>query len=103
MIIISGFKKDFLGLNKEIAYPSMEEGLKFDALNYGQVYDFTHFSLVMNRKLKSAIYVAYNIDKKSERAVRRNNYWHINVKTILNNCANIFMYNCSIIFIRYFG
>ena len=28
---------------------------------------------------------------------------HINVKTILNNCANIFMYNCSIIFIRYFG
>ena len=27
----------------------------------------------------------------------------INVKTILNNCANIFMYNCSIIFIRYFG
>ena len=46
MIIISGFKKDFLGLNKEIAYPSMEEGLKFDALNYGQVYDFTHFSLV---------------------------------------------------------
>ena len=65
MIIISGFKKDFLGLNKEIAYPSMEEGLKFDALNYGQVYDFTHFSLVMNRKLKSAIYVAYNIDKKS--------------------------------------
>ena len=76
MIIISGFKKDFLGLNKEIAYPSMEEGLKFDALNYGQVYDFTHFSLVMNRKLKSAIYVAYNIDKKSERAVRRNNYWH---------------------------
>ena len=72
MIIISGFKKDFLGLNKEIAYPSMEEGLKFDALNYGQVYDFTHFSLVMNRKLKSAIYVAYNIDKKSERAVREN-------------------------------
>ena len=47
MIIISGFKKDFLGLNKEIAYPSMEEGLKFDALNYGQVYDFTHFSLVI--------------------------------------------------------
>ena len=31
-------------------------------------------------------------------------YWtDINVKTILNNCANIFMYNCSIIFIRYFG
>ena len=28
---------------------------------------------------------------------------NINVKTILNNCANIFMYNCSIIFIRYFG
>lgn len=27
----------------------------------------------------------------------------INVKIILNNCANIFMYNCSIIFIRYFG
>ncbi len=31
------------------------------------------------------------------------NNWNINVKTILNNCANIFMYNCSIIFIRYFG
>ena len=30
-------------------------------------------------------------------------YLFINVKTILNNCANIFMYNCSIIFIRYFG
>lgn len=31
------------------------------------------------------------------------NGMYINVKTILNNCANIFMYNCSIIFIRYFG
>ena len=27
----------------------------------------------------------------------------INVKIILNNCANIFMYNCSIVFISYFG
>ena len=40
--------------------------MKFDALNYGQVYDFTHFSLVMNRKLKSAIYVAYNISESAD-------------------------------------
>lgn len=36
-------------------------------------------------------------------AGKRDDISFINVKTILNNCANIFMYNCSIIFIRYFG
>ena len=30
-----------------------------------------------------------------------NRHFCINVKIILNNCANISMYNCSIIFIRY--
>ena len=27
----------------------------------------------------------------------------INVKIFLNNCDNIFMYNCSVVFICYFG
>lgn len=73
---MSGFDIEFLGEDKKIDLPKLKENLKVKALNDGQVYDFTHFSLVMNKKLRSAIYVAYNIDKKSEKGVRRHNYWH---------------------------
>lgn len=77
-----GYNKFFLGEEYFIELPKINlQDLNLDmVLNRGQVFNFTHFSLIMHKILKSAIYVAYNIDKDSLKNIKRKDYWHYDEK-----------------------
>lgn len=71
-----GYNKNFLGKKYRIDLPKINSLRLNTVLNNGEVFDFMHFSLVMNKVLKSAIYVASNIDKESIKNIARKEYWH---------------------------
>lgn len=73
---MQGFNDKFLGEDYKVKLPNLTKDISSDALNNGQVYEFTHFSLVMNKALRSAIYVASNINKDQLKDVARGDYWH---------------------------
>lgn len=73
---MEGFNDKFLGEKYTIKLPSLTKDISSDALNKGQIFPFTHFSLVMNKTLRSAIFVASNIDKDKLRDIAREDYWH---------------------------
>ncbi len=77
-----GYNEFFLGEDYFIELPKVNiQKLNSDiVLNKGEVFNFTHFSLIMHKILKSAIYVAYNIDKASLKNIKRKEYWHYDEK-----------------------
>lgn len=77
-----GYNKTFLGEDYFIELPKINsKDLNLDmVLNNGEVFNFTHFSLIMHKVLKSAIYVAYNVDKASLKNIKRKDYWHYDEK-----------------------
>lgn len=75
-----GYNSEFLGKDYIINLPKMDSLSTSIALNNGEVFDFMHFSLVMNKILKSAIYVASNVDKQSLKNIKRKEYWHFDKK-----------------------
>lgn len=79
---IKGYDKFFLGKDYFIELPKVNlQALNLDmVLNRGELFNFTHFSLIMHKVLKSAIYVAYNIDKDSLKNIKRKDYWHYDEK-----------------------
>lgn len=64
--IHTGFQEDFLGENHIIKLPELVGETKECALNDGEVFDYTHFSLVMSKKTKAAIYTVHHM-RKGER------------------------------------
>ncbi|QTL47334.1 DNA/RNA non-specific endonuclease [Priestia aryabhattai] len=66
-----GFDTKFLGDNYEIPFPRLTGTTAENALNNGEIFNFIHFSLVMNKKLKFAIYGANNIDQAKAKDVPR--------------------------------
>ena len=70
------FNTKFLGSNYEISHPILNESLSNVSLNSGEIFDFTHFSLAMNKEMRSAIYVASNIDKSKLVKINENRRYH---------------------------
>lgn len=77
-----GYDKNFLGKEYTINLPKINFSiLKLDdILSNGKVFNFTHFSLIMHKVFKSAIYVASNINKELQQNIKRKEYWHYDEK-----------------------
>ncbi|WP_374966200.1 DNA/RNA non-specific endonuclease [Lysinibacillus sp. RS5] len=71
-----GFDTTFLGEEFPIPFPRLREDIGQVALEGGKVYPFTHFSIVMNKERKFAIYGANNTDKERDIQLKRCNNWH---------------------------
>jgi len=72
-----GYDPFFLGAMHEVPLPLLLGKTAEDALENGRVYDFTHFSIVMNKRLKFAIYSAACVDESKFIDVPRDNTsWH---------------------------
>lgn len=67
----SGYDENFLGEGIKVQHPTLTGEAMDDSLNNGEIYDFQHFSLVMNQKRKFAIYTAHNIDQDSIKSIGR--------------------------------
>lgn len=57
-----GFNPDFLGNDYRIPYPTLLEDTAEVALNDGELYHYTHHTIVMNKKTRLAIYSACNVN-----------------------------------------
>jgi endonuclease G len=71
-----GYNADFLKKYK-IPHPELREPASRDAfkLNGSFIIDYTHYSLVMNKKRRTAFYTAHNVDgKRMVRLSRRDNW-----------------------------
>ncbi|WP_435002228.1 DNA/RNA non-specific endonuclease [Bacillus atrophaeus] len=62
MSIGEGFDPTFLGPDYPIPFPTLREDTENVALEGGKIFNFTHFSIVMNRERKFPIYGANNTD-----------------------------------------
>ena len=87
---MSGFNVNFLGENYKVNFPSLGNELSEVSLNNGEIFDFTHFSLVMNKVMKSAICVASNIDKSQQTSIEAVSYTHLS----LNKSALVPITSC---------
>lgn len=81
-----GYDPQFLGTEYTVAFPTLTGKTKNNALNNGEIFDFTHFSLVMNKETKFAIYSAAIVDKSKHRDIPRNNHdWHYDARIGVQN------------------
>lgn len=76
MCIGEGFNTEFLGAEHVIELPRLVGKSADEALNNGQVFNFTHFSLIMNKRRKFLIYGANNVDKNLMKNIERTDMWH---------------------------
>lgn len=75
---MTGYDENFLGEGFSVRLPRLVDRIYEEALDNGQVYDFQHFSLVMNQKRRFAIYVAHNIDRgQLQNISRKGTRWWI--------------------------
>lgn len=73
-----GYDPAFLGEPHDVPLPLLLGKTAEDALENGRVYDFTHFSIVMNRRRKFAVYSAACVDESRLINVPRDNQsWHV--------------------------
>lgn len=81
-----GYNPFFLGEMHEVPLPFLLGKTAEDALEDGRVYDFTHFSIVMNKRLKFAIYSAACVDESKFIDVPRDNVsWHFDDRIGVEN------------------
>ncbi|MFB5676110.1 DNA/RNA non-specific endonuclease [Paenibacillus terreus] len=81
-----GYDPLFLGTDHQIDFPTLTGKVKEHALKGGEIFDFTHFSLVMNKETKFALYSIAIVDKYKHRNIERgNNDWHYDERIGKNN------------------
>ncbi|WP_373231760.1 DNA/RNA non-specific endonuclease [Cohnella sp.] len=81
-----GYDPQFLGTEYTVAFPTLMGRTKKNALNNGEIFHYTHFSLVMNKETKFAIYSAAIIDQSRHRDIQRdNNDWHYDTRIGVQN------------------
>ncbi len=56
------YDPDFLGDGFRVPLPALDTRARQDALEDGRVFDYIHYSLVMNARRRTALYTACNID-----------------------------------------
>ncbi|MFH0345813.1 DNA/RNA non-specific endonuclease [Bacillus vallismortis] len=75
MSIGEGFDPTFLGLDYPIPFPTLREDTENVALEEGKIFNFTHFSIVMNRERKFPIYGSNNTNLGSKKSFDRVGYY----------------------------
>lgn len=71
-----GYDEKFIS-NYKIHLPRLGNNTLKDSLEKGNVFDYIHFSLVMNRIRRLAVYTAHNIDGKNLVSIPRKGKWRI--------------------------
>ncbi|ARV43897.1 DNA/RNA non-specific endonuclease [Bacillus inaquosorum] len=93
MNIDKGFLETFLGQEYRIPFPVLDEETAATALDHGEIFPFTHFSIVMSKERKFAIYCAHNIDLYKRRNISRgNNHWHFDSRIGETNQVGNWLY-----------
>lgn len=82
---MTGFDSYFLGKEYKVQLPILDKKLVIEALNKGEEFPFMHYSLVMNRTLRTAIYAASNVDKSALQEIPRSDFWHYDTRIGENN------------------
>lgn len=81
-----GYDPFFLGEMYDVPLPLLLGKTAEDALEDGRVYDFTHFSVVMNKRSKIDIYSAACVDKSNMIDLPRDNKsWHFDDRIGVEN------------------
>src|SRR5215510_4609760 len=60
--LIIPYDPDFLGDGFRVPMPTLSDAARARAVNAGAVFDYTHYSLVMDRDRRTAMLTANNID-----------------------------------------
>lgn len=93
MSLDQGFNTTFLGHDYPIRFPTLSERTRTTALNEGEIFSFTHFSIVMSEERKFAVYCAHNIDLNNKNDVRRcRDCWHFDNRIGENNQVGNHLY-----------
>ncbi|WP_372370181.1 DNA/RNA non-specific endonuclease [Candidatus Uabimicrobium sp. HlEnr_7] len=82
-----GYNENFLG-DYNIHLPKLGSQSLEDSVEKGNAFDYTHFSIVMNRVRKLATYTAHNIDGKNLKSVPRNGKWSLDPRVGDNQTGN---------------
>ncbi|MGQ3480133.1 DNA/RNA non-specific endonuclease [Paenibacillus sp. TY11] len=72
-----GFNVNFLGEKYHIPFSQLRDDIGKSAVEGGKVFPFTHFSIVMNKDRKFAIFGANNTDLEQDLRIDRCNDWHL--------------------------
>ncbi|MCY8818658.1 DNA/RNA non-specific endonuclease [Bacillus atrophaeus] len=81
MSIGKGYDINFLGEDYIINPPRLVGKTLEESLNDGEIFNFTNFSLVMNKKRRFLIYGANNVDKNLLKDIKRDNDdWHFDLR-----------------------
>jgi endonuclease G, mitochondrial len=81
-----GYDPVFLGETHDVPLPLLLGKTAEDALEKGRVFDFTHFSIVMNKRLKFAVFSAACVDESRLIDVPRDNKsWHFDDRIGVEN------------------
>ncbi|MDQ7821250.1 MAG: DNA/RNA non-specific endonuclease [Candidatus Eremiobacteraeota bacterium] len=76
-----GYEESFLGGDKKVPFPKMTDDTAETVLHFGRegetVRNYTHFSIVMNKDRKMALFTANNLDGKSLRDDIKRGKWEI--------------------------
>ncbi|PIE92149.1 hypothetical protein CO726_28240 [Bacillus fungorum] len=87
-----GFDTIFLGEEFPISFPRLREDISQVALEGGKIYPFTHFSIVMNKERKFAIYGANNTDVERNMHLDRCDNWHLDERIKNENQVGKWLY-----------
>ncbi|TLS36452.1 hypothetical protein FCL54_14605 [Pseudalkalibacillus caeni] len=81
-----GFDPSFLENDYSIPFPVLNDRTGETALNGGEIFPYTHFSIVMNEQRKLALYCAHNIDLNNHNNVKRcKDCWHFDQRIGVSN------------------
>ncbi|MGG1658463.1 DNA/RNA non-specific endonuclease [Brevibacillus sp. NRS-1366] len=82
----TGYDPYFLSGKHSIPLPALLGNTASGALDLGKVFDFCHFSIVMNRQTKFAIFSAACVDKSKAIPITRDNTsWHFDDRIGIEN------------------
>lgn len=81
-----GYDPFFLSEKHPIPLPTLQGRIRQEALDNGHVFDFTHFSIVMNRRTRFAVFSAACVDVSRAVDIPRNNSaWHFDERIGVEN------------------
>lgn len=75
---IIAYDPAFLGDGFQVPYPG--PACHGQLLESGRVFDYLHYSLVMHRNRRTALFTAHNLDMSRKRAVVRRDHWSLDTR-----------------------
>lgn len=72
-----GYDKDFLGPRHTVELPTITDAIASSIYKQGQVFNYPHFSLVMNQDRSMAHFTAHNFDRSDVVKLERDAQWYL--------------------------